>query len=392
MASITEKAEKPGNNSKTRRILLTGAFRRRDGKFAVLGYESCHEIRMVNFRYTRNDIDRMTPSGPPVTGLGSLEKLPQELIYEILSHLSIETTMRFQHVNRGAREVVYHSKGFQAVVDHTPEALYGVIKARMADTMSIADIYTPLCRTHCEKCGDAGQYLYLPTLTRCCPRCLHLDPAFRTVPLVSFAKENGFSPQRLRKLVTVVSGVPRKEGGYAYGEASCTRRTNFVNYAEAKEAVERITGTMIQDTEPQTKQSYVVSCNIPVYDKLNKRSYAALSCKGCAKGVSNEVALELKEYTEEDFVEHFWKCKAAQDLWKWTKKAERFLHHLDNNDMMKVWKWTKQAGRFHQYLENDMMELQGCIREWNGVEWVIPQVDRATARRTKPQFPSWFLR
>ncbi|KAB5513576.1 hypothetical protein GE09DRAFT_1231742 [Coniochaeta sp. 2T2.1] len=199
-----------------------------------------------------------------------------------------------------------------------------------------------------------------------------MNPYFRVVKLVEFDKAQGFSPARLAKLAQVVTPEPRCEGGYADGKASCTGRTNYVNYEAAKAKIEEITGTSITDTEPLSYQPYIVATPLPVWDNVwkqwetalsckgcgNRRgvsnevkatfreytvegayekekndSYRALSCKGCVNnGIGHEVKTRLREYTEETFLDHFEQCKDAQKLWELTLAGKRDRHHEWDSD------------------------------------------------------------
>jgi hypothetical protein len=282
--------------SRADRIIRVTSFVRVDGLLQVFGNNfdpALHDRHLVHAVGHKE----FTPCRPrvPKTGLGDLERFPTEIINAILTHLIARDTMRFRGVNRRAMQLINSLLAYKAVTTHAVSCFQAIFRTRMADTVRFADIFRAMCVENCEKCGGAGAYIHLPTLTRCCLRCLHLEPSLRVVKLTEFAKINKITVPRLCKSVRAVCTNPATllVGG---------RRTNFVDYTTAAEAVQKFhasspsvqwinggtsktNNTSLSQSPPGPRQStepFRVSCPLPIFDKSTWTSYYALSCKGCA--------------------------------------------------------------------------------------------------------------
>ncbi|OIW26352.1 hypothetical protein CONLIGDRAFT_706522 [Coniochaeta ligniaria NRRL 30616] len=315
-------------------IVRVTTFHRVDGFAQVWGYDLDSQMpRHVNHLY-RPSWPRPTPLSPkgtPMTGLGVLEILPVEILHEVVSQFTIRQAMRFRSVNHRARQVVDNMLEYRAVTRHARACFEAILETRMSDTLRFADVFRAMCMQQCEKCNRAGQYIHLPTLTRCCLPCLELDPSLRTVRLSHFTE---IDQRTLRKQVRVVLAHPRPYM-YVYinapDEAKLSRRVNMTDYETAKEVVERVKGTAITGNEPQSQRSFTVSCPLPLYNKSAQTSYWALSCKGCARVRPRQDPTRVnEEFTREGFLEHFQKCEEAQRLWAASEGSTRDIGHLDN--------------------------------------------------------------
>jgi hypothetical protein len=160
------------------------------------------------------------------------------------------------------------------------------------------------------------------------------------------AKEEEVPAKLLRNLVHVVTAIPRRDGGYAWGQAKCRTRTLFANYHAFKAAVKEIRGGQILDTVPQSADAYIVSCPLPLYNPEERRSYTALTCKACNRAFAPQW---WKQYTEADFLAHFWKCAHAQKLWKKTNDGR------DYDDEISTETW--------------LVKYFGRLRTWDGQKW-----------------------
>lgn len=93
---------------------------------------------------------------PPTSGLGILGLLPVELLFIVLRNLDLLSYFRFRHINRRARVLSTTVLEYQSVVKHGLEGLRGVLRAGLAQTFTIGDLYSPLIYEKCTLCGEFG--------------------------------------------------------------------------------------------------------------------------------------------------------------------------------------------------------------------------------------------
>jgi hypothetical protein len=226
---------KAAAESKDDKIIRVTAFHRLDGVMQVWGHD-LDPLVWANHGWPygddgwRKELPHLPPKGPPTTGLGALDRFPVEIVHGILAQLTVRGTMRFRNVNRRGREIVNNMVEYKAVTTHAFSCFHAVFRTHISETLRFADIFRAMCMQHCEQCKRVGDYIHLPSLTRCCLRCLHLDPGLRTVRLNHFDK---IDYRTLRKLVRVVLGIPRGNWYVEEGDARLRRRTNLIDYTTA---------------------------------------------------------------------------------------------------------------------------------------------------------------
>lgn len=327
--SEVKPSDDPGDReSEEDKIIRVTTFHRLDGLVQVWGHDLDPQITYPYPCTPPPMFPQFLPKGPPTTGLGSLERFPIEIIHGILSQLTVRDTMRFRNVNRRGRQLVDNMVEYRTVTTHASSCFQAVFRTRISDTLRFADILRALYKQCCEKCDRAGEYIHLPTLTRCCLSCLHLDPGLRTVPLSHFTV---IDYRTLRKLVRVVHGRPR-DNWYVSGAARLSRRTNLIDYTTAKEVIERYKAITIDDDEPQSERPFAVSCPLPLFDRSTQTTYHALSCKGCALvRFMQKPALKNEEHTRASFLEHFQECDEAKRLWNASEGGTKDIGDLENH-------------------------------------------------------------
>ncbi|KAK3361002.1 hypothetical protein B0T24DRAFT_513652, partial [Lasiosphaeria ovina] len=90
------------------------------------------------------------------TGLGSLDQLPLELLYDILLRLDMYSIFNFRQTNLKSRETVDSLKEYQAVVSHGLNLLCALLRTRLAISVSLSDFYRAFCTKACTLCGEFG--------------------------------------------------------------------------------------------------------------------------------------------------------------------------------------------------------------------------------------------
>jgi hypothetical protein len=133
--------------------------------------------------------------------LGQLGQLPIELLRMIFRNLDVQSYFRLRHVNREARAISTAVPEYQAIATHGLEGLRGMLRAGLAQTVTIGDLYKSLIRETCEVCGKFGGFLFLPTATRCCFECIRTAPDLRVISTSTLSMLTKKSTKRLFRLL-----------------------------------------------------------------------------------------------------------------------------------------------------------------------------------------------
>ncbi|SPJ72265.1 uncharacterized protein FTOL_01993 [Fusarium torulosum] len=155
---------------------------------------------------------------PTPSSLGLLDRLPIELVWMVFRNLDVQSYFRFRHANRKARAACTAIPEYQAIAKYGLEGLRGMLRAGLAQTVTIGDLYKSLIRETCENCTRLASYKH--------GNPLHADKEIRqtTIPSVGarvthgtwFIFYGGQSSPASKELDA------RK---VSYSEITCTRHT-----------------------------------------------------------------------------------------------------------------------------------------------------------------------
>ncbi|KAJ5325214.1 uncharacterized protein N7506_008316 [Penicillium brevicompactum] len=112
----------------------------------------------------------------PNVGLGSLDRLPVELVHQTLLHLDISSLIKLRQTNLRAREMVNSLPGYQAVVSHGINLCRAVLQTGLASRVTLSSFYDILCTKECSFCSNFGRNVSIFIWKRCCFECLHSRP------------------------------------------------------------------------------------------------------------------------------------------------------------------------------------------------------------------------
>ncbi|KAI1153615.1 F-box domain-containing protein [Nemania diffusa] len=129
-----------------------------------------------------------------VSSLGILDRLPVELLYEVLKSLDLQSTILFSRVSIQRRNIVYSFSAYRDVIKHTPHALAAFSQTKLLHLHS-----------RCATCLEYGVYLFLPTCERCCWQCLRSNSTRRVVSLTAAAKTFALLPKMVQQLPVMFS-------------------------------------------------------------------------------------------------------------------------------------------------------------------------------------------
>ncbi|KAH6958065.1 hypothetical protein DER45DRAFT_561902 [Fusarium avenaceum] len=124
----------------------------------------------------------------PISRLGTLEILPNEILNTILRSLDLHSYLKFRNTSRRARNYSNELHEFQLVVKYGLECLRNLVRVGLAKCSTIEDLYYALTRENCTYCNEFGGFLFLPNITRCCFYCIRNSQELHVITLSSLFK------------------------------------------------------------------------------------------------------------------------------------------------------------------------------------------------------------
>ncbi|KAI1765527.1 hypothetical protein GGR53DRAFT_262678 [Hypoxylon sp. FL1150] len=262
----------------------------------------------------------------PDTGLGFLDRLPLELIYDILLRLDMHSIFNIRQANLASRQIVNSLKQYQMVVSYGMNLFCALLRTRFANNVSLFGFYDALCTKACAFCGQFAGFISLLTWNRCCFPCLQGAPEIQVQTLAATRKQFHLTKSESNQLRSFKT-LP---GTYTMEESAYKSRTTVVSTHQAISVFrqKRNVPTHVRtgDSERNKKFNFMASCALPYYDKQTGRVEHGMSCAGCQLALEKGIigsraeiwAFEARDkvYARDGFLEHFRWCKQAQILWE----------------------------------------------------------------------------
>jgi len=259
-------------------------------------------------------------------GLGSLDRLPLELLHDTLFHLDMHSLIKFRQTNLRSRQTVDSLKQYRMVVSHGLNLLCALLRTRLATVISLLDFYNALCTKACSLCGEFGGFISLLTWKRCCFKCLKEAPETQMQTLNSVRKQFHLTKAELDQMRSFKT-LP---GIYSMEESVYKSRIAIVSVHQNSLFCRRQPYALAQaqpaNSERNQKLRFMGSCALPYYDKLTGKVEHGMSCAGCQLALEKDIigtrgekwAFEARDkvYAQDGFLEHFRWCEQAQLLWR----------------------------------------------------------------------------
>ncbi|KAH7390026.1 hypothetical protein BKA66DRAFT_526959 [Pyrenochaeta sp. MPI-SDFR-AT-0127] len=279
-------------------------------------------------------------SRTPDMELGSLDRLPLELWYETLFYLDMRSLFMFRQTNRRSRQIVDSLKEYQLVISHGLEVLCALLRTELAVHVSLFEFYTSLCTKHCALCGHFAGFIFIPTWTRCCSKCIEIAPETHLQTVASVRRRLNLTPEEIAQLnpFTTLLGV------YSLPKPAILRPIMVVSIHQAIMMCNRRPRARprIQParSERDRKYSFAGSCVLPYYHKQTGRVEFGVACSGCElaryedREINADNVFEFSTrgrlFSENGFLQHFIQCKHAQVVWGLSSKTndEWNLRHV----------------------------------------------------------------
>lgn len=298
-------------------IIRTTAYHRKDFCLSVIWYS----------RREHNEI-RPSISTPfqrtSKVGLGSLDRLPLELLFDTLYRLDMYSLFKFRQINSKSRQMVDSLNQYRRVVSHGLNLFCALLRTRIAIDVTLLDFYKALCTKTCILCGEFGGFISILTWTRCCFKCLQESPETQVRTLASVRKQLHMAKAELGQLRSFKS-LP---GIYSMNESVQNSRITIVSLHRATLVCRRQSHALpqVQPGDRNQKFNFMGSCALPYYDKKTGSVEHGVSCAGCQLAIEKDIIgtrgtkwgydARDKVYAQDGFLDHFRWCEQSQLLWR----------------------------------------------------------------------------
>lgn len=168
----------------------------------------------------------------PNNDAGAVDKLPLEMIYELLAHLDLETLMAFRRVNQRAKSLVDSFPQYRTIAMHARDTLRGALCIGLGSYISCKVLYAMLFVSTCASCGEFGSYAYLLTCSRVCFPCLVTNPIYLPISPRRAYQKFGLN----KKATAHFPSMRALPGVYSPNEKKLTRSPTLIDFSTAQQA------------------------------------------------------------------------------------------------------------------------------------------------------------
>lgn len=179
------------------------------------------------------------------SSLGILDKLPVELLHEVLWSLDLQSLTRLSRVSAQGKNILLSFPAYQDLLNHAPHALAALGLTGLLRLHSASALITALRTERCATCPEYGVYLFLPTCERCCWQCLRSYTTRRVITLTAAARTFALSLKMVEQLPAMFS-IP---GTYGVACKAFTACYKLVSVSAARELALSVYGSKKNLTE-----------------------------------------------------------------------------------------------------------------------------------------------
>ena len=244
-----------------------------------------------------------------------LDRLPLELLIEVLLLLDIPSLTRFRRLNRRLMELVNSVHQYTAIIEHCPNIIRAIVSIQ-ADAFDCGTLYRTLCTSRCFTCNRFGDHLYLIDCRRVCYLCFtHRAEYF---PLTSSEASKFFTPsakpqsnaKSSRKLLELAKppSILSLPGGYCGGGTWTWRggllQPRRLRLYDRRAVVQSLTGSGLPQSDKTTcePKRFMAIISAPVLLNAGRQVDQGFFCLGCRNEKTNKHS-RIK-FTTEDMSEH----------------------------------------------------------------------------------------
>ncbi|KAK3310799.1 uncharacterized protein B0T15DRAFT_519491 [Chaetomium strumarium] len=264
-------------------IVRATAYHRKDYCHSVIWFSPREHVGM------RPSIATPFPRTPDM-GLGSLGRLPLELLHNVVLRLDMRSLFNFPQANLSSRQTVDSLHQYQMVVSHGLNLLCALLRTRLAIGLSLLDFYHTLCTKSCDLCGEFGGFVSLLAWNRCCFACLQGAPETQVQTLAGIRKQLHLTKAELGQLRSFKT-LP---GIYSMEESVYKSRITVVSVHQAKLISGQQPYTAAAQVQPENSErnrkfNFMGSCALPYYDRRTSRVKYGMLCAGCQLALEKDI-------------------------------------------------------------------------------------------------------
>ncbi|KAI0394804.1 hypothetical protein F5Y17DRAFT_236279 [Xylariaceae sp. FL0594] len=297
------------------------------------------------------------------SGLGSLDRLPPELLYDIILRLDMHSLFKFRQANLCSRQMTDFLHEYRAVISHGLNLFCALLRTQLAIGVSLSDFYGALCTNACAFCGGFGGFISLLTWNRCCFKCLQEAPETQVRTLALVRKHLHLTKSGINQLRSFKT-LP---GRYTLEESVYKSRIKVVSLHQAimvsGQQPDAAAQAKLANSGRNGKFNLMGSCALPHYDRRTGRVEPGMWCAGCQLALETEtdrsskfdLVLDARDkvYAHDEFLRHFRLCEQAQLLWRSSDEG--------NNRPPELPEFARIRGYFRNTRPRVEIESCGCV-------------------------------
>jgi hypothetical protein len=255
--------------------------------------------------------------------------------------VDIRTLINLRQVNQRFREVVTSLPLYKRLATHAIDALHACNRFSLSPKITLSTLDSSLTTTDvCHICGEFGLYLFMPTLQRCCGRCIGGSAIVNKIKVVRLtnAQRKAYAPYENEDF-RIIRSAPE---GYSQEASVCKRKILTRRlWLAAADRLPQINGfdppNLNEDINRLMRYDYKYMCCVAVppleVDGAEVRVQQGLTCKGCRETLIKENAraiaagmmphcgspakgMATRQYSRKGYMEHFVWCRLAQEMWE----------------------------------------------------------------------------
>ncbi len=243
-----------------------------------------------------------------------LDRLPLELLIEVLLQLDIPSLTRFRGLNRHAMELVNSVHQYTAIIKHCPNIIRAIVSIQ-ADAFDCSTLYRTLCTSQCFTCNRFGDHLCLIDCRRVCYFCFTRRVEY--FPLTSREASKFFTPAKpwsnaksSRKQLELVKppSILSLPGRYCstaikWGGILRVRRLRLY---DRRAVVQSLVGSGLPRLDKTTREPkrFMAIISAPVLLNAGQQVDHGFFCLGCRDNADGIIPCFRIKYTTKDMSEH----------------------------------------------------------------------------------------
>ncbi|EDR13146.1 uncharacterized protein LACBIDRAFT_322614 [Laccaria bicolor S238N-H82] len=241
-----------------------------------------------------------------------LDRLPLELLIEVLLQVDIPSLTRFRGLNRRAMELVNSIHQYTAILKHCPNIIRAIVSIQ-ADAFDCITLYNTLCTSRCSTCNLFGDYLYLIDCRRVCYFCFTERPeyfpltsreAYRLFTLNATPQSNAKSFRKLFELAKPPS-ILSLPGRYC-GALTVRGQSKRLRLYDRQALVHSLTGKGLPQSDKAAwePKRFMAIISAPVLLDGGRQVDRGFFCLGCRDQNKDRTTHFRVKYTTEDLLAH----------------------------------------------------------------------------------------